>query len=147
MTATVRSLFIIGKRELGILFVRTDPLRVTLVTPEAIKDFENETASQDGFAEACGMATLLATELNKNPANKFDNISVEGVKELIRSSVQISGADYSYAVEMRDSEDSDYQRFGVNPLWNVYSNIMKDGPSDQGEVTKSKLANFVRDSG
>lgn len=147
MTTAARSLFVVGKRELGILFVRTNPLRVTLVTPEAIKQFEDETTSEDGFAEACGMATVLAADLDKSPATKFDQPSVEGVKELIKAGVQVSGGDFSYAVEMRDTDDHDYQRFAVNPLWNVWSNIVNNDLSAQGEVTKANLETFARDCG
>lgn len=141
-----RYLFVVGKRDMGILFVRTNPLRVTLISAADIESYHGSTG-RDAFAEAGGMAAVLAADQDKTSPSSLDSIAVEGVKELIRNNYHVGNVDLSFAVQMKDDGDQDYQRFGVNPLWNVVSNLKTDGPDPGEDVSFSSLQDFVDNAG
>ena len=111
-------LYIIGDRESGIIFVRTDPLQVVLV-PEA---------NLEKYADASGLSVdevfaeigLAGKAVGESVAGNSDEMNF--VSNMIGKGGTISDAEFCFISNI-EGDDFDISRFSILPVGNAASEL------------------------
>lgn len=125
-------LFIVGKRGSGVLFVRTEPLRVSLVSHETILAYEAGHPGIDGYARVAAAAKAMLVQ-NDGEADSFvDMAEMEALEARMAQGQPVREADIAMVGGVAD-EGWDFNRIITTPLDDV---MVALGPQD-GRATKA----------
>lgn len=104
-------LYIIGNRGSGVLFVRMSPLRASMVSHQAILDFETQHPGVDGYARVAAAASRMMS----GGGSGIDPIEARGIEKLIQSGATLSDATFSFVGQI-DDNDLDLNRMSTMPI-------------------------------
>ncbi|MBT9371094.1 hypothetical protein [Rhizobium sp. CSW-27] len=125
-------LFIVGKRGSGVLFVRTEPLRVSLVSHETILAYEAGHPGIDGYARVAAAAKAMLVQ-NDGEADSFvDMAEMEALEARMTQGEPVREADIAMVGGVAD-EGWDFNRDITTPLDDV---MVALGPQN-GRATKA----------
>lgn len=111
-------LFIVGKRGSGVLFVRTEPLRVSLVSHETILAYEAGHPGIDGYARVAAAAKAMLVQ-NDSEADSFvDMAEMEALEARMAQGQPVREADIAMVGGVAD-EGWDFNRIISTPLDDV----------------------------
>ncbi len=92
---TSSKLYIIGKKGDGVIFLRTEPLRVAQVSHETIVDYEASHPGIDGYARIAAAAKGMLASQDGEAETSLDQVQIQGVEALIAGGAVISEADFA----------------------------------------------------
>ncbi|MBT9371095.1 MULTISPECIES: hypothetical protein [Rhizobium] len=121
-------LYVIGKRGLGVLFVRTAPLRVAMVSDETILKYEEAHPGVDGYAKVAASAKALLASRDGQPEGAIDQAQRAGIEALVAGGAVISDVDFSFLGEVTDSGWT-INRMVNSPLEGALAALGPDAPA------------------
>ncbi|MBP2551517.1 hypothetical protein J2858_004459 [Neorhizobium galegae] len=92
---TSSKLYIIGKKGDGVIFLRTEPLRVAQVSHQTIVDYETSHPGVDGYARIAAAAKGMLASQDGQAETSLDQVQIQGVEALIAGGAVISEADFA----------------------------------------------------
>lgn len=107
-------LYIIGSRGSGVLFVRTSPLRASMVSHQAILDFERQHPGVDGYARVAAAASRMTSNPGSGTRD-IDPIEARGIEKLVQSGATVSDATFTFVGQI-DDNDLDLNRMSTMPI-------------------------------
>ena len=90
-------MYVIGDRGIGVLLIRTNPLRVVEISDEEISKYSRESAT-DGYAKVAASLWHLVRELR--PSSKKDDANPAksgGIEALVTAGVQLTEVDFVFS--------------------------------------------------
>nr|WP_298689117.1 hypothetical protein [uncultured Dongia sp.] len=124
-------LYVIGDRETGVLFIKTEPLKLTHISKATIDAYAKQHGSTyDGvFAQiaAGAKAIINKTEVPQSIADL--DTSYQAIGQLIGKGAVLSDADFCFAADIDDSDWS-ANRFTAPPLASALADLNPSLPPD-----------------
>jgi hypothetical protein len=100
---TTSKLYIIGKKGDGVIFLRTEPLRVAQVTHETIVAYETSNPGIDGYARIAAAAKGMLAGQDGEPDTSLDQVQIQGIEALIAGGAVVSEADFALVGDVVDT--------------------------------------------
>jgi hypothetical protein len=117
--------FVVGKRGSGVIFVRTAPLRVAMVSHETIVEYEAGRPGIDGYAQVAVAAKTMMTNQDGQADTFNDPMEIEGIAALLSQGSGFCEADIAMVGGVVD-EGWDFNRDITTPIDDV---LMAVGPN------------------
>lgn len=99
---TTSLFYVIGKRDLGVIFIRTAPLRVSSISHETIAAYEASHQGIDGYARIAAAAKGMMIGQDGKPETSVDPVQLQGIETLISTGASVSDADFAFVSEAID---------------------------------------------
>lgn len=131
--------YVIGTRGMGVLFVRTSPLRAALVSHQAVLDFEAQHVGVDGYARIAAAASRMSVGKNGDADGMVDSIEARGIEKLIKSGSTVSEATFTFIGDIDDS-DLDFNRMSTMPIQAALSALSLSNDSGGDRVVDAVLS-------
>ncbi|KJF69033.1 MULTISPECIES: hypothetical protein [Rhizobium] len=130
--------FIVGKKDFGILFIRTAPLKVASVSHETIAAYEASHPGVDGYARVAAAAKSMLVRQDGLPETELDQVQIQGIEALLAGGAVVSEADFALVGEVIDT-GWDFNRMVLAP---IESALQAVGPAGAitGELFDAILA-------
>ncbi|HBT69791.1 MAG TPA: hypothetical protein DEB63_18080 [Agrobacterium sp.] len=107
--------FIVGKKDFGVLFIRTAPLRVASVSHETIAAYEASHPGVDGYARVAAAAKAMLVRQDGQPEAELDQVQIQGIEALVAGGAVVSEADFAFIGEVVDA-GWDFNRMVQAPI-------------------------------
>lgn len=95
--------YVIGKKGSGVLFVRTEPLRVASVSHDVIAEYEASHPGVDGYARVAAAAKGMLVGQDGQPETTLDQVQAQGIETVIASGAVMSDADFAFVGDVVDA--------------------------------------------
>lgn len=132
-------LYIIGDRESGVLFVKTEPLKLTHISKATITAYaqQKNTTFDAVFAQiAAGAKTIInKTEVSQTLADI--DTSYQAIGQLIGKGAVLSDADFCFVADINDTDWS-ANRWAAAPLSSALADLNPSLPAD-GQLKDAQL--------
>ncbi|MGQ2918010.1 MULTISPECIES: hypothetical protein [Rhizobium] len=130
--------FIVGKKDFGVLFIRTAPLRVASVSHETIAAYEASHPGVDGYARVAAAAKAMLVRQDGQPEAELDQVQIQGIEALVAGGAVVSEADFAFIGEVVDA-GWDFNRMVQAPIEAALKAVGPTG-SITGELFDAILA-------
>jgi hypothetical protein len=100
---TNSQLYVIGKKGSGVLFVKTNPLRVAMVSDATIQQYEASHPGVDGYARIGAAARSMIADQDGNPNTSIDDIQAQGIETVLAGGAVMSEADFAFIGDVIDT--------------------------------------------
>jgi hypothetical protein len=124
-------LYVIGDRQTGVLFIKTEPLKLTHLSKATIEAY----ATQQGktydsvFAQIAAGAKAIVNKTEVQQAIPDLDTSYQAIGNLIGKGTVLSDADFCFVGDIDDSDWS-AKRTTVPPLSSVLADLNPSSPPD-----------------
>lgn len=117
-------LYVIGDRQSGVLFIKTEPLKLTHLSKSTIEAYADERgiSHDSAFASIAAGAKAIVNKNQLNPDTLDLESSYEAIGHLIGSGTVLSDVDFCFAADIDDTDWST-KRGSVPPLSTVISDL------------------------
>lgn len=134
------SVFILGKREHGIVCITMEPFKTIFISPEEIEAYDAKTGG-DGFAEAA--AGLV--DFSKLKSSEVTQDSTADLKAAIAESVirneGLSNADFTYVGTCPVTENVGFNRYFADPS---DLKISKYSGPENVQIAAGQMEEFIK---
>jgi len=126
----VSRLYIIGDRESGVLFVKTEPLKLTHISKATIAAYaQQQGSSYDAvFAQVASGAKAIINKTEVSQSVPDIGTTYEAIGQLIGKGAVLSDADFCFVADIDDSDWS-ASRTVVPPLASALATLNPSTPS------------------
>lgn len=134
--------YVIGKKGLGVLILRTSPLRAATVSHEVITAYEASHPGVDGYARIAAKAKAMMASQDGKPDTALDEVQIQGIEALISGGATVSEADFALVGEVVDA-GWDFNRVIQLPIESALRAVGPSGtaPGDLFEAILSDTPN------
>lgn len=130
--------YVVGKRGLGVIFIRTAPLRVSSVSHETIAAYEASHEGIDGYARIAAAAKGMIVGQDGKPETALDPVQLQGIEALISTGSAVSDADFAFVSEVVD-QGWDFNRGVQLPIESALKAVGPSGKAS-GELFDAVLS-------
>ena len=132
-------LYIIGDRESGVLFVKTDPLKLTHISKATIIAYAQQkgTTFDAVFAQIAGGAKAIINKTEVSQTLSDIDTSYQAIGQLVGKGTVLSDADFCFVADVNDSDWS-ASRTVVPPLSSALADLAPTLPAD-GQLKDAQL--------
>lgn len=124
-------LYVIGDRQFGVLFVKTEPLKLTNISKATIQAYATRKglSYDDAFASIAAGAKAIVNKTQTQPAAIDLDTTYEAIGHLIGQGTVLSDVDFCFAAEIDDTDWST-KRGAVPPLSAALADLNPSGAPD-----------------
>lgn len=117
-------LYVVGDRETGILFVKTEPLRLTHISKATIESYASSHAEtfDNVFAQIAAAAKAFLNKTETSQTIPDVDTSYQAIGQLIGKGAVISDTDFCFVGDIVNTDWS-ANRLTVPPLASVFSDL------------------------
>lgn len=130
--------YIVGKKGMGVIFLRTSPLRVASVSHETIEKYEAAHPGVDGYAKVAAAAKAMMVGQDGQADTTLDQVQLQGIETLIAGGATVSDADFALVGEVVDA-GWDFNRMISPPIESALKAVGPAGVAP-GELFDAVLA-------
>jgi len=112
--------YVVGLKDLGVLFVKSNPFRAAIVTDAEIQKYSAAHPGIDGYARIAASASQVIADEQGDWAAPIDGVNALGIESLVASGVKVSNADFALVAKVDDQNWKSRRSFVV-PIENALS--------------------------
>lgn len=131
-------MYVLGKRGFGVLFVKTDPFRASIISDQAVQAYEaSNPAIGDGYAEIAAAAKGMIAEADGNASTTPMSVDERrGIKKLVSSGTTLTDLDFAFFTDIVNA-GWDVSRKSYDPLEDALEQVGPAGAA--GTLNESDL--------
>ncbi len=122
-------LYIIGARGSGVLFVKTNPFRLTLIPHKNIMDHDSANPGSDGYAIIAAAARAMIAAADEDPNTSIDHDMSLGIEAIVSAGVALSDVDFAFLSDV-SNDGWDAKRKIHMPINSALENISPNSPAN-----------------
>jgi hypothetical protein len=132
-------MYIIGDRESGVLFIKTDPLKLTNLSKATIQNYASSKgiSYDQAFAQLASAAKAIINKTETAQSIADVDTSYQAIGQLIGKGAVLSDVDFCFVADVDDTDWST-KRGVVPPLSSVLSDLNPSLPAD-AQLKEGKL--------
>ncbi len=134
------NLYVVGVKGSGVLFVRTNPFRVVVVSDESIQAYNDANPGRDGYGRIAAAARKLIAASDSSSDVIVDDAMESVVESSVNSGMRMSDVDFAFFSPV---DDSDWYsgRMVFHPLNKVLREM--DPSAKHGSLGTQQLSSAV----
>lgn len=137
---TETSMFIVGKREHGIVCITIEPFKANYISPDQIEEYE-KASGKDAFADAGAGLISFADSEAPDGVGIPSSFSQASLADKIGAGVAISNADIAYVTKNTVNNQAGFSRFSMSPVGDLAETGQATSNADIAYVTKNTVNN------